>query len=92
MLSQEKDGVDMPVAYSSKIINLCEQKHAKAEKECLAVMYAQLNFRVYLYGREFILACDYEPIDRISYVENPGARLLRWRLRLQYYQYKFDYK
>ena len=92
ILTQEKDGVDMPVAYFSKTMNACEQKYAKAEKECLAVLYAVMNFRPYLYGREFILACDYEPIHWITYVENPGARLLRWRLRPQDYQYKFEYK
>ena len=45
-----------------------------------------------MYGREFILACDYEPIHWITYVGNPGARLLRGRLRLRDYQYKFEYK
>ena len=92
ILSQESDGVDMPIAYFSKIMNACEQKYAKAEKECLAVLYAVMNFRPYLYGREFILVRDYEPIHWITYFENPRARLLRWRLRLQGYQYKFEYK
>ena len=62
ILSQENDGVDMPAAYFSKIMNSCERKYAKAEKDCLAVFYAVMNFRLYFYGREFILACDYEPI------------------------------
>ena len=92
ILIQEKDGVDMPVVYFSETMNTCEQRYPEAEKECLAVLYAVMNFRPYLYGREFILACDYEPIHWITYVENPGARLLRWRLRLQDYQYKFEYK
>ena len=43
-------------------------------------------------GREFVLACDYEPVHSMTYINNPGARLLRWRLRLQGYQYKFEYK
>ena len=68
----------------------CEQKYAKAGKDCLAVLYAVINFRPYPYGRAFILSFDYEPIHWITYVENPGARLLRWRLRLQDYQYKFE--
>ena len=82
----------MPVAYFSKTMNTCEQRYLEAEKECLAVLYAVNNFRPYLYGREFILAYDYEPIHWITYVENPGVRLLRWKLRLQDYQYKFEYK
>ena len=62
MLIQEKDGVDLPIAYFSKLMNSCEQNYSKAEKECLAVLYAVTNFRPYLYGREFVLACEYEPV------------------------------
>ena len=82
----------MHAAYFSNVMNSCEHKYAKAEKECLEVLYAEMNFRPYLYGREFILACDYEPIPWITHVENPAARLLRWRPRLQDYQYKFKHK
>ena len=56
------------------------------------MLYAVTNFRPYLYGREFVLACDYEPVHWMTYINNPGARLLRWRLRLQDYQYTFEYK
>ena len=82
----------MPIVYFSKVMNSCEQNYSKAEKECLAVLYAVTKFRPYLYGREFVLACDYEPVHWMTYVNNPGARLLRWRLRLQDYHYKFEYK
>ena len=92
ILTQMKDGVDMPVAYFSKTMNTCEQRYPEAKKECLAVLYTVMNFRPYLYSREFILACDYEPIHWLTYVNNPGARLLRLRLRFQDYQYKFEYK
>ena len=43
ILTQEKDGVDMPVAYLSKTMNTCEQRYPEAEKECLAVFYAVMN-------------------------------------------------
>ena len=45
-----------------------------------------------MYGREFVLACDYEPVHWMTYINNPGARLLQWRLRLQDYHYKIEYK
>ena len=92
MLTQEKEGMDMPVAYFSKVMNDYEQNYSKAEKECLAVLYAVGNFRPYLYGREFILACDHEPVHWMTYVENPGSRLIKWRLKLKDYQYTFEYK
>ena len=33
----------------SKTINTCEQRHPEAKKECLAVLYAVMNFRPYPY-------------------------------------------
>ena len=67
MLTQEKDRVDMPIAYFSKVMNSCEQNYLKAEKECLAVLYAVTNFLAHLYGREFALACEYEPFHWMTY-------------------------
>lgn len=92
ILTQEKQGVDLPIAYFSKVLNECEQRYDEAERECLAVLYAVESFRPYLYGREFTLACDFEPVHWMTSVINPGARLSRWRLRLRDYSYKFEYK
>ena len=60
VLTQEIDKMDMPIAYYSKIMTGIEQRYEVTEKECLAVLYAINNFRPYLYGREFILACDHD--------------------------------
>ena len=81
----------MHIAYFSKVLNVNERKYSKTENECLPVLYAVINFRPYLYGRGFVLACDYEPLHWIKYVENLGVRLLRWRIRLQDYLYKFAF-
>ena len=82
----------MPIAYFSKIMNSHELNYDMEEKECLAVLYAVDNFRPYLYGRGFILACDHEPIHWMTYADNPGTRLIKWRLKLKDYQYQFEYK
>ncbi|XP_051161523.1 uncharacterized protein LOC127281712 [Leptopilina boulardi] len=92
MLTQERDGIDLPVAYYSKVLNATEQKYLKPEKECLAILYAVEHFRPYLYDQDFILSCDCEPVHWMSYVENPGTRLQKWRLKLRGYRYKFEYK
>ncbi|XP_051155718.1 uncharacterized protein LOC127278183 [Leptopilina boulardi] len=92
MLTQEVDGIDLPVAYYSKVLNAAEQNYLKEEKECLAVLYSLEHFRPYLYGPEFVLSCDCEPVHWMNYVENPGTRLQKWRLKLRGYRYKFEYK
>lgn len=92
VLSQGKLGEDLPIAYFSKKLLRLETKHSTTEKECLAVVYATLHFRPYLYGREFILVSDHEPLKWIDSVKPPLTRLSRWRTRLREYQYRFIYK
>ena len=67
-MTQEKDNMDMPVAYFSKVMIDYKRNYSPEEKECLAVLYSVTNFRPYLYGREFTLACDNEPVHWMTYV------------------------
>ena len=69
-----------------------EKNYGTTEKECLAIIYAVLHFRPYLYGREFTLISDHEPLKWIDSVKPPVRRLIRWRTRLREYQYKFLHK
>lgn len=80
----------MLIAYFSKPIGTSELNYDKAQKECLAVLYSVGNFQPYLYGREFILACDHEPVHWMSYVDNPSTRHIKCRLKLKDYQYIFE--
>ena len=45
-----------------------------------------------MYGRKFTLMSDHEPLKWIDLVKDPGQRLIRWRLKLQDYEYTFKYK
>ena len=69
-----------------------EKNYGTTEKECLAIIYAVLHFRPYLYGREVTLISDHEPLKWIDSVKPPVQRLIRWRTRLREYQYKFLHK
>lgn len=92
VLSQGKIGEDKPVAYLSRLLNSAEKNYSTTEKECLAVVYAILHFRPYLYGRHFTLVSDHEPLRWIDSVKLPVQRLIRWRIRLREYEYTFVYK
>ncbi|CAK9816540.1 Retrovirus-related Pol polyprotein from transposon 17.6 [Anthophora quadrimaculata] len=92
ILSQEVNGFDLPVAYLSRILTKPEQNYFTTEKECLAVLYAILHFRPYLYGRKFTLVSDHEPLRWIDSIKDPGQRLVRWRLKLRDYDYNFVHK
>ncbi|KAL6420931.1 hypothetical protein ACFW04_013610 [Cataglyphis niger] len=49
VLSQGQIGKDLPIAYTSRVLNTAEQNYSTIEKECLAIIYCTNHFRPYLY-------------------------------------------
>ena len=84
--------MDLPVAYLSQALTGPELNYSTIEKECVAVLHAITKFRPYLYGRKFTLMSDHEPLKWIDSAKDPGQRLIRWRLKLQDYEYAFKCK
>ena len=58
------------------------------ERECLAVIWAVQKFEPYLYGREFILETDHQPLRCIQKSNVVNHRIMRWALALQPYRYR----
>ncbi|CAJ0968166.1 unnamed protein product [Ranitomeya imitator] len=62
VLSQVRDGVEHPVLYLSRKLNVHEQRYAVVEKECLAIKWALDSLKYYLAGRKFRLVTDHAPL------------------------------
>ena len=62
------------------------------EKELLTIVWGCKYFREYLYGRKFTIVTDHRPLTWIFSVKDPSSRLLRWRLKLEEYEYEVTYK
>jgi len=92
VLSQKHDNGDLPIAYASRILNPAEGNYSTIEKELLAITYCTNHFRPYLYGRKFTLITDHQPLTWIHKVKDPTSRLMRWRLKLEEYDYEVTYK
>jgi hypothetical protein len=88
ILSQGEIGKDLPVAYAIRNLNKAERNYSTSEKELLAVVWGVKHFRPYLYGRKFKMASDHKPLMWIMNVKDPGSRLLRWRIKLEEYDYE----
>ena len=82
------------VAYGSRSLTEVEQRYSQTEREALAVVFGCEHFRLFLYGIHFMIYSDHNPL--ISIFENPNsncpARLERWRLRLQSYDFQIRYR
>lgn len=92
VLSQGKIGEDKPICFASRTLNQAETRYATIEKELLAIIYAVEQFRPYLYGRKFTIITDHKPLTWLMNLKDPSSRLMRWRIRLEEYDYKIIYK
>ena len=92
ILSQGEIGKDKPIAYASRTLNKAEGNYSTIEKELLAILFGVKTFRPYLFGRKFQIVTDHRPLVWLFNVKDPGSRLIRWRLKLEEYDYEIVYK
>ena len=93
VLSQYDDsGDDHPVAYFSRKLQPREESYTTVEKECLAIKLGVQAFRVYVLGRQFTIEMDHRLLEWLDRLKENNARLTRWSLSLQPYQFEVKYR
>ncbi len=94
ILSQfDNDDHERIVAYASRSLSKVEQRYSQTEKEALGVVFGCEKFHMYLIGIEFELDTDHKPLEVIYHPKaKPSARIERWALRLQQYQFKLRHR
>jgi transposase InsO family protein len=88
VLLQEFDGEKFPIAYASRKLNKAQRNYSVMEKESLAVVWGVQKFEPYLYGREFMLETDHQPLLCMQRSKVANGRIMRWALALQPYRYR----
>lgn len=85
---------NLPCAYASRAMTNTQQQYAQIEKELLAICFGVKKFHQFVYGRNFIIETDHQPL--VTIVKKPlhdcPARLQRMLLSLQRYNFTLTYK
>ncbi|XP_044154392.1 gastrula zinc finger protein XlCGF66.1-like [Bufo gargarizans] len=87
-----EDGGEHPVAYLNRKLLPWGVSYAAVEKECLALVWALKKLSPYLYGQEFSLVTDPNPLVWLNQVSTDNGRLLRWSLAVQPYNFTVSYR
>ena len=93
VLSQTtRNGEEHPVAFASRKFPPREKNYSVIEKECLAIVWSLQVFHVYLYGQEFCIETDHQPLSWLERMKNSNQRLIRWALAVQPYHFKMSHR
>ena len=94
MLEQEDSNHEwQPIGYGSRSLDKAERNYCSIEREALSVLFGCEHFHEYLYGRQFTVQNDHQPLKTIfskSITECP-PRIQRFFLRLQRYDFILQY-
>ncbi|UYV63627.1 hypothetical protein LAZ67_2005063, partial [Cordylochernes scorpioides] len=86
VLKQEgKNGIWLPVAYSSRTMTPTEKRYAQIEKEALAITWACERFQDFLLGKRFRIETDHKPLIPLFSTKELSSltpRLQRFRMRM----------
>ena len=91
ILLQEFDGDLFPVAYHSRRLSRAEINYSTVERELLAVIEGIRKFYYYLCGSRFVLETDHMPLSQLKQTKTSNARLMRWALYLQQFEFSIRY-
>lgn len=88
LIQVDGKGENRIICYASKALTETERRYCHTEKEALSLVWSVEKFYHYLYGREFELLTDCKALIYLFTPRSrPCARIERWVLRLQGFEY-----
>jgi hypothetical protein len=82
LMQEDEEGVERVIAYGSRSCNPTELRYSSFEGELLAAVYFVRLWWQYLYGEQFVLQSDHQPLKWILTNSKLIGKLARWALIL----------
>lgn len=94
LCQKDEKGMKHIIAYASRSLSDVERRYSQTEKEALAIVWSCEHFHLYIYGHPFTLVTDHKALEIIwnNPRSKPPARIERWGLRLQPYNFRVEYR
>ena len=92
VLSQEQNGVEKVIAYSSRTLSKTESKYCVTRKELLAVVFHCKHFQHYLYGQRFLVRTDHGSLRWLFRFKNPEGQMARWLEVLSTFDFEVQHR
>jgi hypothetical protein len=75
LIQMDDNGKEFVIAYASRSNNNVEVQYSSYEGECLATIWAIARFRCYMYGNEFLLVTDHQPLKWLMELDKLSRKL-----------------
>lgn len=90
------DGVESPIMFTSCSLSSAEKGYSQLHREALAVIFAVKKFHKFIFGHQFVIYTDHQPLEQIFGIKNTtaiaSARLQRWIIILSQYDKTVKYR
>ena len=87
VLSQRVDGVERPIAFFSRVMNVTQRNYCTTRRELLAVICALQHFRHYLLGTKIIRSLKW-----LQTFKRPEGILARWVETLAEFDFVIEHR
>jgi hypothetical protein len=91
VLSQEVNGILLPISYASRSLNKNERNYSTTKKEMLGIVYALKQYKYLIFGYEVKVLTDHRPCTYLLRKEIPDGILGRWILSFQEFEVQLLY-
>ena len=88
---QNQDGCDRVIAYNSMSFDNAQRKYSTVEKELAGLRWAVKGFKPFLYGVDFIIRTDHQPLMYLHHMRLVDNRLARTLTDLSQYSFTVEY-
>ena len=92
VLSQWHEGSLRPVAYYSKHLSRRERNFSVSERELLTVVLSIKNVHQMLYGTQFRVVTDHQPLRSLLTSSDLRNKLMQWLNEIQKYEFSIEYQ